>query len=210
MRMRAIGWTLGLLVLATGEAWAQVAWDAPLLLPPRAEQGLGLYLINAAPGDVGIVGTWRSGRGPQSIGLRVGLAEDFRDDATLFGGVDVAGTLTRASADFPLDIDWVLGGGIGIGDDVLLTIPLGLTIGHTFVGDGVRFIPYVSPRVVVDAVFGDDNRFNRGDDKLELNFVADIGVDLRFQPGWGIRFGTTFGDVGNFRKREALAIGIIF
>ncbi|HEX7051952.1 MAG TPA: hypothetical protein VF188_17220 [Longimicrobiales bacterium] len=204
LRVRTIGLAAVLVLAGVGTVRAQVAWDSPLLLPPRPQGGPGIFLVDPAGGELGVLGMWRSGRAPNSLGFRVGLAEDNTDDVSVFGGVDVSGTMTRSSRDFPLDISWVAGGGVGVGDDVLLSFPLGITIGHTFIGDGAQFTPYVIPRVILDAFFGD----GPGDDDsdLDLDAAFDLGVDIGFQRGWVIRFGATFaGD-----RDDALAIGIVF
>ncbi|HEX2166117.1 MAG TPA: hypothetical protein VHG09_02655, partial [Longimicrobiales bacterium] len=136
---------------------------------------------------------------------RVGLAEGSGDeDLSVFGGVDFMGPINTASSDFPIDIDWVAGAGAGIGDGVRLSAPLGLTLGTSFQGEDARFIPYVTPRVVLDALFGGDN-----DDDLDLGIAVDLGLDLRLMRGGplagkSIRFGASIGD------REALAVGIVF
>lgn len=200
MRMRWVGLLAGLMLFGAGNVYGQVAWDSPMLAPPGASGGLGLFLMDPAHGELGVLGTWRSGGGPQNLGLRLGLAEDWHDDLTIFGGVDVLGRITRSNSDFPLDIDWVLGAGASIGDFVWLSFPIGLSIGHTFVGDGARFTPYATPRVILDAFLGDDHF---GDD-LDLDAAVDLGLDLQFRQGWAIRFGATLGD------REALAIGVVF
>ncbi len=201
--MRRAGWILGVgLVLLTfaAEARAQVAWDSPMLLPPRPPAGLGLYLIEPAGGDLGGVLTWRSGGGPANIGFRVGVAEETPDDdIAVFGGADFTG-LIRADG-FPLDLAWLAGVGLGISDAVLISVPFGISVGGTINADGVRFTPYGSPRIVLDALFNG----GEGDDSdLDLDVAVDLGVDFFFSPGWGIRVGGTLGD------RDAVAIGIIF
>jgi hypothetical protein len=183
---------------------AQAAWDAPLLLPPRPQPGLGIFLADVHGGGLGVLGTWRSTT--WNYGLRFGLAEGSGDeDLTVFGGVDYMGPINTASSDFPLDIDWVLGAGAGIGDGVRFSIPLGLTFGFSFQGEDARFVPYFTPRVIVDAVSGNDNR----DSDMDLDLAVDLGLDLRLLRGGplagkSIRFGATLGD------RDALAVGIVF
>ena len=178
-------------------ASAQVAWDSPFLVTPRPAPGIGLYLIEPAGGDAGAMVTWQPSA--RSWGFRFGIAgTDGDGDVAVFGGGDVSGGLTRNSPEFPLDIDWVLGVGAGIGDDVVLSVPLGLTVGHTFSGSGTEFTPFVSPRVVLDAFFDSPRR-----DDLSLDFAVDIGLDLRIPQGWRIRFAGTLGD------REAIAIGLV-
>lgn len=182
---------------------AQVAWDSPLLLPPRPQPGLGIFLADMDPGGLGVLGTWRSST--YNYGLRFGIAEGAGDeDLAVFGGVDYLGTINTASTDFPLDVDWLLGAGASVGDGLLLSAPAGLTVGHSFQTEGARFIPYVTPRVIFDAYFAS------GDSDLDLGFAVDVGLDVRLMGSGGpfagrsIRFGASIGD------RDALALGLVF
>ncbi|HSJ31365.1 MAG TPA: hypothetical protein VK933_08020 [Longimicrobiales bacterium] len=187
-----------------GLANAQAAWDAPLLLPPRPQPGIGIFLADMAGGGLGILGTWRSPT--WDYGLRFGLAEGSGDeDLTVFGGADFMGPINTATSDFPLDIDWVVGAGAGIGNGVLISVPAGLTLGFSFQGEDARFIPYFTPRVILDAAFGNDTR----DSELDLGVAVDLGLDLRLMRGGplagkSIRFGASIGD------HDALAVGIVF
>lgn len=189
---------------APGLANAQAAWDAPLLLPPRPQPGIGIFLADMAGGGLGILGTWRSPT--WDYGLRFGLAEGSGDeDLTVFGGADFMGPINTATSDFPLDIDWVVGAGAGIGNGVLISVPAGLTLGFSFQGEDARFIPYFTPRVILDAAFGNDTR----DSELDLGVAVDLGLDLRLMRGGplagkSIRFGASIGD------HDALAVGIVF
>lgn len=191
-RVAAVVAAIGLFSVA--EAQAQVAWDSPLLTPPRASSGLGLFLTDPSRGDVGVLATWH---GSGTLGYRIGIANDFRGDLSVFGGIDATGRILRVSDEVPVDLSWVFGAGLGIANNVLVSFPLGVSVGRTFVADDVRLTPYLTPRIALDAYFGD------GSD-LDLDFSADLGLDLAFHSSWLIRFGATFGD------RSALAIGIVF
>ena len=114
------------------------------------------------------------------------------------GGVDFSGILIKHRDDFPVDLYWVTGAGLGIGESVLVSVPLGLGIGRALDSDGIRFHPYLTPRVILDAPLGGD------DNEMSLGFGADLGVDLSFDPGWAFRFGATLGD------RTAMSIGVSF
>jgi len=204
--MQKVLWGLGLIGLLAVPAAvrAQAAWDSPLLLPPGENPGFGIYLVDIEGGDLGGVLTWRS---PSwNFGIRGGLAEGFGNDVAIIGGIDFAGMLTRSSTDFPLDIDWVLGVGVGIEDIARLSAPLGLSLAHTFPSEGASFTPFVTPRVVLDAFLGDEDRPEGpgGDDDLELEFAMDFGLDLRFRPDFTVRFAATLGD------RDGVAIGLVF
>src|SRR5690606_41595408 len=126
-------------------------------------------------------GRWRGGS--SRLGVRSGIAgQDFGDDVTsLCGGLDGRGRVTRASADFPLEVDWVAGAGFGIEDDVLLTFPFGVTLGRRLPAEGATFTPYGTPRLMVDACIGDDDdlpprRGCFGGDDIDLDFAIDLGV----------------------------------
>jgi hypothetical protein len=190
------------LVLPAG-ASAQTAWDSPLLLPPRPQPGLGIYLADMHAGGLGVLGAWRSST--WNYGLRFGLSEGSGDeDVAVFGGVDYTGLINTATSDFPLDVDWMFGAGAGISDGVLFSVPLGLTLGVSFQGEDARFVPFMTPRVVLDAFFGNDVRGSG----LDLDFAVDVGLDLRLMrgplAGKSIRFAASLGD------RDALAAGVVF
>lgn len=190
------------LVLPAG-ASAQTAWDSPLLLPPRPQPGLGIYLADMHAGGLGVLGAWRSST--WNYGLRFGLSEGSGDeDVAVFGGVDYTGLINTATSDFPLDVDWLLGAGAGISDGVRFSVPLGLTLGVSFQGEDARFVPFMTPRVVLDAFFGNDARGSA----LDLDLAVDVGLDLRLMrgpmAGKSIRFAASLGD------RDALAVGVVF
>jgi hypothetical protein len=192
-------------MVTPGAVRAQIAWDTPMLLPPGPADDFGIYLIDLHHGGVGAMGTWRSA--VYNFGLRAGIAErDGEGGIGVFGGVDYNGLVTRSTDEFPLDVDWILGAGIGVGDHVRVSAPVGLTGGHSFEASGATFTPYASPRVVLDAFFGSSAERNLG-----LDFAVDLGLDLRIGMNTGgilggstIRFGGTIGN------RTGVALGVVF
>lgn len=198
MRRICLVLAAGSLFLAAAPAEGQVAWDGPLLLSPSSPTGLGMYLTDPWPGGgIGFLLTWR---GAGAVGFRGGFAEGWRGEAAVYGAMDASGRLVTHTDEFPFDVDWVTGAGLGAGEAALLSFPLGVSLGRAIQAEDVWFNPYIAPRVVLDAWMGSE----RPRDGLELNVAVDIGVDLAFQPGWTIRFGAVLGD------REALAIGFGF
>ncbi len=185
-------------LMGTWSVSASAQTESPILIAPAGGGGLGLFLTEPAGGDLGFMLTYRSRR-DASLGYRVGLAEQGSDDVVVFGGVDVSGPITLANRDFPLDVIWFAGAGAGVGNDVLLSFPFGVSMGRTVVGDGILFTPYVAPRVVLDAWLG---RNDPPGDDLDLGLVVDFGVNLAFRSAWGIRFGASLGD------HDSLAIGV--
>jgi hypothetical protein len=191
---------LAALLASPATVAAQIPWDSPWLLPPRAQDGFGIFLIDVSGGDLGVMGMFRSPS--YNFGIRAGIAEAGADDLGVFGGLDFSGELTRSTEEFPLDIDWLVGVGVGVVDGALISAPLGLTLGHEFEGDGVGFTPFLTPRVVLDACLDCD--FRNEDNDLNLDFAADIGLDLSITRRFIVRFGATLGD------RSGVGIGIFF
>jgi len=190
---------IGTLLVLPASAHAQIAWDTPLLVAPRDMPGFGLFVADVYGGDIGVIGTWRA---PQwNFGLRAGIADAHDADVGVLLGLDFEGSITRATNEFPLDVDWVTGAGIGVSDGAAVSIPLGLIVGHTFRAEGALFTPYVSPRVVLDLLFGGEGEDNSDAD---LDLAVDLGLDLRLSTDFMIRFGGTLGD------REGVAIGVVF
>lgn len=182
---------------------AQVSWDAPLLVAPINPGGLGLYLLDTHPGDgVGFMGVWRPGEGSGPMGYRVGVGEGFQGRLSVFGGVDIRGSFIRATEEVPVEVVWVAGAGLGVGDGLALSFPLGVSAGSVFQLEEVALSPFISPRVVLDAHLGDDHPRDR--DGLALGLAVDVGVDISMTPDWTLRFGAVVGD------RSGLAIGVHF
>lgn len=188
---------------ATGPAQAQIAWDSPIAVHPYQTPGWTVWVADTDRSDFAVLGQWRGATGETDFGLRAGIGEDAFDDVAVFGGVDVTGPLLRQD-DPSFGLDWVAGGGFGVSDDVLLSIPFGIVAGWNIPLENATLQPHVGPRVILDAWIGDDDPPGPGrdDDDLDLELAVDLGFDLAFDSGWTLRFAGTAGD------REALAIGI--
>lgn len=198
-RILCAGLVAILLALSAGSnAIAQTKWDSPMLMPPNPMGKLGVYLVDPADLNTGVLATYRPAG---KLGFRLGIADGpGQDDLTIFGGAEMTRILRPASDDFPLDIAWFVGAGAGLGDYTIISVPVGLTLGNTITGDGVNFTPYFGLKVAMDVYLGDA----RPRDDLDMDIAVDLGIDLQFQGGWIIRFGGSFGD------RGAVAIGLVF
>jgi hypothetical protein len=184
-------------LLMPGSAAAQVVWDAPSMMRPGAPAGLSILLLEAHPTDeLGVLAAWRSASAPTGLGLRAGLAEDRGGDLAAMFGLDVSGSLGSLDSDLgDPAVMWWTGGGIGIGDELVASFPLGIVVGWTATGDGLTVAPYVGGHATLDVITGP------GDD-LDIDASVDLGVDLGFDSGFMVRFGASIGD------RDALAVGI--
>jgi hypothetical protein len=192
---------IALSFLLPGALRAQIAWEAPLLVAPNSPAGVSLVLAEMEPNE-GLAGmvAWRGQSAPGGVGLRAGLGEGAGGDLAGFGGVDFSGWIRDGDPQFPLDIAWVAGVGIGAGNWVLISAPLGASFAYEVRGDDIWFNPYITPYLVVDAALGDSRPSNRDD--VDLGIAVDIGADLAFSAGWAIRFGVSLGD------RQALGVGL--
>jgi hypothetical protein len=177
-------------------ASAQIAWDSPALISPSVPAGVSVFLMDPAGGDLGGLVTYRHAAGPVGLGYRLAIAEEQGPDGDLAvaAGFDVSGFLSRAVEGSEVDLMWWSGGGLGIGSETLVTIPLGLIVGWTG-GTDVTLSPYGGGHLNLDIWSGPG-------DSLDLSGAVDLGIDLGFQSGWLVRFGVSIGD------REALAIGL--
>ncbi len=172
--MRKTLWlTIGLVAASWSPLGAQVAWDGPLLVGTETPSGWGVYLVD--PGGhngIGFLTTWRGGG---ATGYRIGLAEDGSDNLSVYGGVDFTGRMVNAGSEFPLHVSWVAGAGFGVGDDFVLSFPLGISLGRGFQAETARFSPYITPRLVLDAYFGrGGGDGGRGDSDIDLGLALDL------------------------------------
>jgi len=199
---------LSLLALSPGAGRSQVVWDGPMMMSPGTPAGWGLHLVEAHPGDaLGGLFTWRSNPAPVGLGFRLGVTEGTFNGASIFGGVDVGGSVySTQEEDFDLGVLWFSGIGLAVDDWSTLSVPVGMSVGWSFQEDNLAFRPYVAPRMVIDARFGGVQALDGGDpdDDLELGFALEVGVDFAFSPDFGIRA------AGSFVDRQALSVGITF
>jgi hypothetical protein len=177
-------------------ATAQIAWDSPALISPAVPAGFSLFLVNPAGGDLGALGTLRHSAGPVGLGYRAAIADESgSSDVAFSAGIDVSGILARGVEGSEVDVMWWTGGGLGVGQETVVTAPLGVVIGWTGEGTDVLFSPYGGAHVVLDFVTGPG-------DSLRFDGVLDFGIDLVLRSGWMVRVGASLGD------RESLALGI--
>ncbi|MEX2467127.1 MAG: hypothetical protein WD995_09455 [Gemmatimonadota bacterium] len=193
---RSVFLTLLALALAT-PASAQIAWDSPPFISPVAPAGLSLFFLRADAERLGGLATYRHEAGAVGLGYRFAITEEVgpNEDVAVAAGVDVSGFLARGIENADVDIAWWSGLGVGVGNETMVSIPLGIILGWSGESDtGVIFSPYGGGHVALDF------RSGPGDD-VNFSGAIDIGGDIVLSSGWMIRFGASFGD------REALALG---
>ncbi|HEX2202670.1 MAG TPA: hypothetical protein VHG91_05215 [Longimicrobium sp.] len=176
--LAAAALTLG----AAATAEAQVL--TPTFQSPRTGGDIGVY-VNDGPGDLSIEGILRTRRAGYDLGFHVGFA-DFAEDGSLMLGLDYRNPLSLAGTE-PLAIAFTAGAQAFVGDAEAFGAQAGLSIGYTFASPGVSFTPYIHPRIAVI------NGFAENDD-LDLEPLADVGVDVDLSPRISLRFGANLGE----------------
>jgi hypothetical protein len=188
-------------------AQAQIAWETPRMLGPNSPGGLAVHWLQAEtlPGDgEAIMATWQFPGLPEGVFLRGGAGTGASDESAVFGGIDVRSQIASSSEGRPLDLAWIAGAGVGVGNYLLFTVPVGLTAGHTWASGSVWFSPYLGVGLAMDYRWELDDDSDIPDDEFDVYPTADIGVDLALDPGrrFVIRAGASLGD------RQAIALGV--
>ena len=175
---------------------AQVLWDSPPLVSHVAPAGVSLFLLSPHGGDLGGLITFRHEAGPVGLGYRLAISdEDASDGIAVSGGVDISGFLSRAVEGSEIDVMWWSGAGVGIGEEAVVSVPVGALVGWSGQGGDVILSPYAGGHVALDVSTIDA-------DNVHFGGSVDIGLDVVLPSGWLVRFGGSIGD------RDALALGV--
>lgn len=204
-RYQIIGYIVAVLVgMAIPSAVSgQVPWDTPALHSPAAPGGLGVHFVNygVEPRDGnGVLVSWRGEQ--RGWGWRGGFAEGAEETTAYFGGLEYSVPLSDRDDEFPFDLAFLVGAGVGYGEYGLASVPVGLSAGWDRQYESVWVNPYLSGRLVFDRGFGG----NAPDDEIELNVGLDAGVDLGIgsDPSIVLRASVSMGD------RQSVALGVAF
>jgi len=159
--------------------------------------GVSLFVISPAGGDLGGLVTFRHDAGPVGLGYRFAISDQdgSSGDLAVAGGVDISGFLSRAVEGSEIDVMWWSGAGIGIGNETVVSLPVGALIGWSGQGGDVILSPYGGGHVTLDISTSDV-------DNVHFGGSFDLGLDIVLSSGWLIRFGASLGD------RDALALGV--
>ena len=125
---------------------AQLAWETPRMLGPNSPGGLAVHWLQAEtlPGDgEAVLVVWQPPALPDGVFLRGGAGTGAGDESAGFGGIDVRAPIASARPGQPLDLAWIAGAGVGVGEYLLFTVPVGLTAGRSWASGSVWFSPYL-------------------------------------------------------------------
>jgi len=149
---------------------------------------------------------WQPSGLPAGVSLRAGGARGAGGEIAGFGGVDVSSPLVRRSEEMPLDLNWSTGIGLGVGDYILLTLPVGVTAGRAWSSGQVWFHPWAGAHAVMDGRIGG----NAPDDEFEVSPSAELGLDVAFDRRRRVvlRGAASLGDRSAFVVGVALGAGV--
>jgi len=176
---------------------AQVTWDAPSLMRPGSPSGVSIMLFEGHPGDeLGVQLGWRNSAAPAGLGFRVGVSDDpYGGDLAVMGGFDYSRSIAQLDGAGDPSVMWWTGAGIGVGDEFIASVPLGLVFGWRGSGEGVVFLPYAGAHAALDIWSGPG-------DNLDIDGSFDFGVDVGWSSGFMARFGASIGG------RDSFAVGV--
>lgn len=164
-----------------GAVGAHAQVFTPTFMSPRLTNDVGIY-VSDGPGDLSIEGIWRGG----PFGIRAGYA-DVGDGALMLGG-ELRNQIRLQGA--PIGLAFTAGAQGIFGDANAVGVQAGFSAGFPFTPEGanVTITPYLHPRLaLVDDIGGTD------EDDLDLEVLADFGVNLDFAPNLSLRFGVNLG-----------------
>ena len=186
---------------------AQLAFETPRLLGPETPRGLGVHWVRAGtlPGDGNALLVTLSSAGlPEAITLRGGTGTGAAGGVSAFGGVDVRVPLASRGPGRPVDFAFTAGAGVGVGDYVMFTVPVGVSAGRSWSSGAVWIAPYVAAGLAVDVRTGGGGP-GAEQDAFGVSPSADLGVDFSLDSGrrFVVRASTSLGD------RQAVAAGVM-
>jgi hypothetical protein len=168
---------------------AQLSWDEPSLVGPYAPQGLSVFLLDPDPGEnLGALVHWRHDSASLGLAYRAGLARDATGALAGLAGVDVSGILAHSVEDADIRILWWTGIGGGLGNNLTISVPVGLMAGWRGVGDDNVFAPYAGAHVSLDMSTRDSGAV------VSLRPSLDVGLDLTLVSGFLVRVGASLGE----------------
>ncbi len=184
------------------------AFNYPSLQTPQASTRDYTAALVGGAGTT-LLFQWREGAG---TGLHWQLDAGLADpkggaDPLLFVGGGFGKELTRATADQPLDVMLTAGAGAAFGgNNTVLRIPVGVSVGHRFALDqGMAITPYVHPRASVD-VCSRCGLNRNGRSTISLNF--DAGAFWQVNRNFGVITAASFSGSDAFTDDDTFAIGV--
>jgi hypothetical protein len=185
-----------LVTLSTTSVRAQ-GWAYPSFQPPRiVARELNFGIAHGGDAGTSLLVQWREQTSPSSqLSFDIGLADPKATgvDNVLFLGGQYAYQLSTATPDVPLDFLLTAGAHASFGDNTILRLPVGVSIGHRFPLEGtLALTPYVHPRASLDFCGGCKN------DESQIGINFDVGANLELTRALALRVAALFGGSDRF------------
>lgn len=184
------------------------AFNYPSLQTPQASTRDYTAALVGGAGTT-LLFQWREGA---SRGMHWQLDAGIADpkggaDPLLFVGGGLGKELARATADQPLDVMLTAGAGAAFGgNNTVLRIPVGVSVGHRFALDqGMAITPYVHPRASID-VCSRCGRERDGRSTVSLNF--DAGAFWQVNRNFGVITAASFSGSDVILGDDTFAVGV--
>jgi hypothetical protein len=129
------------------------------------------------------------------------VGKGVADENAAFGGVDLRAPIVRHSDTQPLDLEWTGGAGVGVGEYILVSVPVAVSGGRSWTSGSVWLAPYLSVGAVLDYRYGDSDLVP--DEEFEVQATAGVGADIAFdvERRFVLQLGMSLGD------RQSVAVG---
>ena len=196
LRSARVGVTAALVMLSARSAQAQ-GWAYPSFQPPRiTSRELNFGIADGGDAGTSLVFQWREQAAPRSqFSFDIGLAdpEARRLDNVLFLGGNFGYQISTATPDVPLDFLLTAGAHAAFGNNTILRIPVGVSVGHRFPLEGtLALTPYLHPRLSLDFCGG------CSDDESQIGINFDVGANFELTRALAIRVSALFGGSDRF------------
>jgi hypothetical protein len=179
------GLALSLIAPLGAQSTGTPSFSAPYRAFKKSEIGAVVSFPNG--NGVAFEGVYRRARGSFDLGLRGGMwAPGDSADAIGLLGVEARQRVIKQTEDFPLDGALTLGVGTSFGDNWVVLVPLGLSLGRRVEpkDSSMVIVPYVQPTTWL--VFNDAG--------TDVQFSLGLGVDFRLSRRFDARISAGIGD----------------
>jgi hypothetical protein len=212
---------LVLLTLVTASSLAAQAYNYPALQTPRiVDREYNFAAASAGNAGTSLLFQWREGLNEDwQFSLDGGLASPKGGNTRVVVAGGLAWQWVRSSAEMPFDVAATGGAGLSKGSDMVVRIPVGAVVGHTFkLENGNELTAFVHPRLALDFCAFTTDQLNviqpinppvplcvRGS-KVDVD--VDVGVNYELTPQVAVRISGLLGGTSYVGSTNAIGFSV--